>query len=233
MMLRDYNVKPFQPGPVTNIVTGKEIDSSVIDGLLSAADKGDVQYTKFVEDRLINESKSFFDTITKNKINTGIEKKKTRSKKVDILLEEKQAFGVMVSKCNSKEEAFSCPMTSLPLSIANPDGFLYSSDKAKFRNDLISDAQSEQALTDAIWIIDMGYAIRQIKPRETYKQFCGDLLDWSLPHEAHFPKTVVMAVDNYKKESTKDGERKSRRGGKMRENIFMFQGLIRKCRREK
>ena len=85
MMLRDYNVKPFQPGPVTNIVTGKEIDSSVIDGLLSAADKGDVQYTKFVEDRLINESKSFFDTITKNKINTGIEKKKTRSKKVDIV----------------------------------------------------------------------------------------------------------------------------------------------------
>ena len=48
-------------------------------------------------------------------------KKKETFKKFDVLLEEKKAFGIMVSKCQSKEEAFSYPMTSLPKSIANPN----------------------------------------------------------------------------------------------------------------
>lgn len=77
----------------------------------------------------------------------------------------------MVSKCQSKEEAFSYPMTSLPLSIANPNGSLYGSDKAKFRNYLISDFYSLEPEYEARWIIDCGQAIRQVNPRDTYGEF--------------------------------------------------------------
>ena len=35
-------------------------------------------------------------------------------------------------------EAFSYPITSLPISIASPDSSLYQSDKAGFRNHIIS-----------------------------------------------------------------------------------------------
>ena len=45
----------------------------------------------------------------------------------------------MVSKCTSKEEAFTFPMTTLPLSIAKPNGALCSGDKAKLRNELIGE----------------------------------------------------------------------------------------------
>ena len=90
---------------------------------------------------------------------------KVESKKLDILMEEKKAFGMMVSKCESKEEMFSYPMTSLPLSIANPDGSLYSLDKAKFRDNLIGDNYSTEPGMGAAWIFYCGHAIRQVKSK--------------------------------------------------------------------
>ena len=94
-------------------------------------------------------SKSILEPIKKIKIDTGVKEAKVEnSTKVDISIEEKKAFGMMVSKCESKEEEFSYPMT-LPLSIANTNGFLYSSEKAKFRNDLIDDCYSTVPETNA------------------------------------------------------------------------------------
>ena len=94
----------------------------------------------------------------------------------------------MVSKCQSKEEAFSYPMTSLPKSIANPNGSLYGSDKAKFCNYLIGDFFSLDHKYEAHWIIDCGQAIRQVDLRDTYREFFCDLLDWMLPDKNFLPK---------------------------------------------
>ena len=212
--LHDYNAEPFQSGPARNLVTGKEVENDIVNGLLSAEERGDKQYKQFVSDRFVSGKKSFFDSITKNNINTGVEKKVKRAKKVDILLEEKQAFGIIISKCKTKEEGFSYPMTSLPLSIANPNGSMYSADKSKFRNNLIGSFFTEKGNSNALWIIDAGYAIRQIKPQETYKQYFQDLLEWILPDDNLNPSSVVIAVDDYRKHSTKEGERRSRRDGK-------------------
>lgn len=212
--LHEYNSDPFKPGPVTNIVTGKEISEDVVQALINAPEKGDMQYKKFVSERLVTGKVSFFHPVKKNNINTGIEKKKKNSKKVDILIEEKQAFGVMISKCKSKEEAFSYPITSLPLSIANPNGTLYSADKAKFRNFLIGSSTHNKCNYDATWIIDLGYAIRQIKPKDTYKEYYNDLLEYVLPGKLLRPSSLVIAVDEYRKYSTKEGERRNRRDGK-------------------
>ena len=130
----------------------------------------------------------------------------------------------MIAKCKSKEEAFSYPITSLPLSIANPDGSLYSSNKAQFRNLLISQSVIDSTLLDAMWIIDAGYAIRQVNPKDTYKEYYTDLLSWMLPERTSRPSSVVIAVDDYRTESVKDGERRKRRGGEDREEECMLQG---------
>ena len=115
--LQDYNDEPFKPGPARNLVTGKEIDVAVINGLLSAPEKGDRKYKAFTRDVFVTGAKKIFDTISKNKIDTGIVVKKTKCKIIDVLREDKQAFGLIISKCGSKEEGFSFPMFYYPLSI--------------------------------------------------------------------------------------------------------------------
>ena len=127
--LDDHNAEPFASGAARNLVTVKEINPVVIDGLLGAAEKGDKKYKTFIEERLIKGEKSIFTPIKRANIKTGNECKTKKLKKEILLIEEKQAFGVMVAKCKSIKEAVSFPITSVPLSISNPDGTLYSSEK--------------------------------------------------------------------------------------------------------
>ena len=211
--LRDYNAKPFKPGPVRNIVSGKEIDEDIIKGLLGATEKCDERYQKFIQERLVTGNISFYSPIKKNNIRTGRELQKKTSKKVDILKVERQAFGVIISKCKSLDDAFSFPITSLPLSVGNPNGTLYQSDKAKFRNYIIGLPFDNKYHYDAMWIFDAGHAIRQVKPRDTYREYYTDLLKWILPEREARASSVVITTDDYRADSTKERERRSRRGG--------------------
>ena len=166
-----------------------------------------------VEERLVSGTKSFYHIIAQNKIERGTETKTKPSKKIDVLIEEKKALGFAAS-CESKAEAFSYPLTHYPLNIANPNGTLYNGDKASFRNYLISNSIASAPPLHATWIIDAGYAIRQVKVRDRYDQFFEDLLDWMLPEEIFQPSNLVIAIDEYISESTKDDERRRRREGK-------------------
>lgn len=56
--------------------------------------------------------------------------------------------------------------------------------------------------------------MKRTKQREKYKDYFNDLLNWMTPDTRYSPKKLVMAVDVYSKESTKELETKSRRGGK-------------------
>lgn len=60
---------------------------------------------------------------------------------------------------------------------------------------------------NSAWIIDSGHAIRQVQPRKT-------LLKWMVPDISTTPCKLIIAVDNYLKESTKELERRDRRNGK-------------------
>ena len=134
------------------MVTGKEINPVVIDGLLGAAEKGDKKYKTFIEERLIKREKSIFTPIKRANIKTGNECKTKKLKKEIVLIEEKQAFGsLMVAKCKSIKEAFSFPITSVSLSISNPDGTLYSSEKSRFRNNLIGTSIMDKYAYNVIW----------------------------------------------------------------------------------
>ena len=122
--LVDYNVHSFGPGPVQNFANGKEIDINIIQELLDAGKTGDDKaYVNFANERPVEGKKTIFDTIRKCCIKTGIEMRKIKkTKEVSVLTEDKQAFGTIVAKATSLYEAFTYPITSIPLSTATPCG---------------------------------------------------------------------------------------------------------------
>ena len=61
--IENYNVKLFDDSHVNNLVYGQEIDSKVVEGLIDAPNKGEKQFQKFVNERLVSGKKSFFSTI--------------------------------------------------------------------------------------------------------------------------------------------------------------------------
>ena len=104
--LLDYGIDPFGTGPSQNLVTGKEIDGDLVKGLLGAAKTGNKAYLNFVNQRLVEGNKTLFNPIPKINLMTGMETKKRKSKEVSVLTEDKQAFGIIISKAASLEEAF-------------------------------------------------------------------------------------------------------------------------------
>ena len=155
----------------------------------------------------------FFEPITKMKLNTGIKKKKKKPRAIEVLKEDKQAFGLLVAKSISQEEAFNHPLTSLPLSIATCDGKLYQADKSEFRNLLIKDSLSTttEKPMNCAWLVDGMASIRTLNPVATYKGFADSLITFLSSLTANSSPTVVGLInDCYLEKSTKDCTRSGR-----------------------
>ena len=105
--LRDYGTNPFSSGPPRNISSGREIEDYIVNDMSRALEIGMKQFKAFVEDRLVQGTVSFFSPVKKNKLQTGIKKQKKTPKAVEILKEDCQAFGTIISKSLSLENIFS------------------------------------------------------------------------------------------------------------------------------
>ena len=122
---------------------------------------------------------------------------------------EDRAFSAILPRCKSEEEVFSFPITSYPLSIAKPNGGIYQGDKTTFRDCLIGKQHNDnQYLYDAAWIFDAGYVLQQIKPEETYRDFCRAVLTWMVTtcKDAR-PSSIVIVVEDYRTYSIKETDR--------------------------
>ena len=146
------------------------------------------------------------------KLNAGTVKKKKAFKAVYILKEDRQAFGLIVTKAVTLEEEFSYPITSVPLSIATPKGYLRQSDKASLCNLLISKFEdvSNSCPKNAAWFVDGLVAVRTLKLKKTYKEYIQGILH-SLELQADSsPCLIGMINDTYRERTIKDGTRKDR-----------------------
>jgi hypothetical protein len=115
LMQLDKYFDPFLDGPARHMKTGVEINDDV--GLMLSDEYGEQRYQKIVNTRLKatgEERVNFFDKITKPKIKTGMEKDKRETKAVNVIKEDRQAFGLLVEKATSPEEAHSYPLTTVP-----------------------------------------------------------------------------------------------------------------------
>ena len=72
-----------------------------------------------------------------------------------------------------------------------------------------------------MWIFDAGHAIRQVKPMDMYKKYYAELMSWILPERAAWPSSVVIATDDYRADSTKEGNRRSRRGSDEGRRVYL------------
>ncbi|MAG85790.1 MAG: hypothetical protein CMB97_00015 [Flavobacteriaceae bacterium] len=210
--LKGYGVDPFSCDPPKCFSTGIEIDHLVVTDMLKASETGNEAFLTFVSERLVAGSKSFFAPIKRLKLNTGIVAKKKTIKAISVLKEDCQAFGLIVSKSLSLEEAFRFPITTFPLSIATPEGNLRQSDKASFRNFLIvqSKSSTNNVPLHAAWFIDGMAAVRSLKSKATYREWIKGLLKFLQPPDELKPCLVGMINDTYQQKSVKAGTRRDR-----------------------
>ena len=114
----------FSDGPARSITSGEKIDENIVNELLGADRTGEQCYNEFVTQRLVTGVKSFFDPIKRNKLRTGLTKEKIQNKQISVLKEDRQAFGILISKTATLDEAFQYPLTTVPLSIAETNSSL-------------------------------------------------------------------------------------------------------------
>ena len=112
-------------------------------------------------------------------------------------------------------EAFSHCITSLPLSVATPDGELRQSDKASLRNFLNNEAGATSKIIPkkAAWFVDGMAAVRSLKPKETFEEWIDTLLRFITPLDGAEATVTGMINDTYTAYSTKAGTRKKRGEG--------------------
>ena len=189
----------FSDGPAVSISSGTEIDHATIKNILGSTNTGNECYKTFISKRLITGSMTVFDVIPRNNLNTGIKIAKKPLRKLSLVQEDCQAFGVLVGKAATLEEAFHHPLIfTVPLRIVETATDLRSSDKAGFCNFILKEsaATKRQYLKNAKWIIDGTAAIRTIKPEARYKEFFQKVLQVVLPPKDANHVTLEVVMDN-------------------------------------
>ena len=206
---------PFE-GPAHTLATGVQIAPEIVTGLLTARSTGEEMHRKFYSDRLLSPEIDYFQPIKRSNIKTGLEKKKKTTKALSVLKEDRQALGLIVSKCQNKREAFCHCLTKYPLAIATPDGKLYQpGSKANFRNHLIKQAEANvmSPPRGGTVIYDGMAVIRASKPAATWGHYMADQLKAFTPPSAWHVQQTVIVFDIYiddQEYSIKDSERQER-----------------------
>lgn len=115
--------------------------------------------------------------------------------------EEKQAFGPLVGKATTPNEAHSHPLTTVPLALASPDRDLRQGSKASLCNYLMdgANAVTTTSPTGADWIIDGLAAVKSVAPRPTWGKYVDAYLSFCTPPKTMTAAKVIVVMDTYGK----------------------------------
>ena len=214
-------LNPFDDQAARNYKTGEIISEKVINGLLGCSALGEELFQKFIKERLApvnpddpdrTERVSFFAPLKNPNLDTGLKPEKKTAKVINVLKEDKQAFGLLVGKSTSLTEAHSYPLTSVPLALASPDGDLRQSAKSSLRNHLmdVTNAVEENPLLSATWIVDGMAVIRSMNPKVNWGKFCEAFIDNCMPPENLVPAKLEIVMDTYDEGRIKEMTQKRR-----------------------
>ena len=128
-----------------------------------------------------------------------MEKPKKTLKVVNILKEEKQAFGALVGKATTAREAHSYPLTSVPLALATEESGLRQGAKALLHNYLIEETKAEESEPPirADWLIDGMAAVQAVPLKSTWLEYAESLLQFCMPPATYSPVRVAIVMDTY------------------------------------
>ena len=130
----------------------------------------------------------------------------------DILKEDCQAFGTIIAKALTLDEAFQYPITSFPLSVTTLDGDLHQSEKASLRHFFInnSNATTNCKPQKASWFTDGLAAGQSLKSKDIYGEWIENSICFITPPEAAECLLAGMVNDAYQEQSTKNNTRDKR-----------------------
>ena len=83
------------------------------------------------------------------------------------------------------------------------------------------------------WIVDAGYALMPVIPRDTYRRSFNNLFRWILPDRTLKAAEILIKVDEYRKDITKKGENKIDGMGKTMGRVFLSLIWSKKMPKEK
>ena len=200
-----YGIDPFSNDARRHLPTGKIIEGAFFSEIIRAPEMVLPQHKTFMNDRLIKGTVKSYTPVKKNKLNTGTKKMKRSRKAEDILKEDCQVFGTIISRALTLGEGFQYPFTSVPLSIATLDGDLRQSEKGSLRNSLIynSKATTNCIPEKASWLIDGLAAVQSLKSKDTYGEWIESLIHFITPLEVTECLLVGMVNNTYRELNTK------------------------------
>ena len=206
-----------------HIKSGAVIDDTIVHGLLRSNETGEALLKTFIDERLIStgdERGSIFKPVKNPMIKTGLQKPKKVEKAVNVLKEEKQAFGLLVGKSTTAEEAHSFPLTSVPLALASPEGTLRQSNKSGFRNHLIEEGNAveyfcyhviEDSHCSMKSVPSRGdWIIRSVTVRNNWRDYGEAFLAFCCPPINTEPNAVIIVMDTYGENRVKEITQKGR-----------------------
>ena len=200
---------PFLNTSARHLKTGEEIDVNIVSDLLSSTEIGNGMFTEFAEEKMkAPEEKriDFFASIPKSKIRNGLEKVKVKNNTLDMIKEDRQAFGLLMGDFQTPSKALKYPLTIVSLTLAEPDETLrQQSTKATLRRFLYkkSDAIYKETPEEADWLVDGMAAVAAVAPQETYKDFADATLSYCKPKDVACPKSLTIIFDSYNSTSIK------------------------------
>ena len=216
-LMEDSWINPFRSDQdsLVSLATAAMPPMEIAHDLMNASKVGEEAFEAFRTRRLENNTVDFFATLKKQKLKTfsDVYTKKVTCKGKEIVLKaDRNLFGhiIVVAQTRKLEmkKVLSYPLGPIPWVLANADGSLRKTGKAKFMNDIAQNVPVVEVFTEKSACIVDGMSIVQ-KLDGNQKTF-GDIAKTVLKiviHEGDKCDRVDVVFDVYREGSIKDAER--------------------------
>lgn len=219
-------INPFreEQDGLVNIATGADVPEDILKDLMSAKTTGEEAYQNFQHERIENDRPDAVDFFAKMKkqnlktfANIGTKKLSCKGKEV-IMKGDRNLFGRMIVIAQTRQldmrEVLAHPLGPVPWSLANGDGSLRKTDKAKLLNYIGQKVPPAENVPDgSTYIIDGMSVIQKLNGRnQTFGAIAKSVLKTVL-QEASKSKRIDVVFDVYLESSIKNAERIKRGSG--------------------
>ena len=211
---------------LVNLATAAMATTDIANDLVNSSKIGEAAYQEFKINRLEKDEDSrsdFFATMRKQKLKTfcDLHTKKVKCKGREIVLKaDRTLFGHMIVVAQSREidmkPILSHPLGPIPWALANGDGSLRKTDKAKFMNDTTTQnvPVAETIPDQSACIVDAMSIIQKLDGNgKTFQDLAKSALKMVIREGGDNSERVDVVFDVYRESSIKDTERVNRGAG--------------------
>ena len=220
-------INPFREyqDNLVNLATAAMATTDIANDLVNSSKIGEAEYQEFKINRLGKDEATrsdFFATMRKQKLKTfcDLHTKKVKCKGREIVLKaDRNLFGHMIFVAQSREidmkQVLSHPLGPIPWALANGDGPLRKTDKAKFMNDTTQNVPVAETIPDqSACIVDAMSIIQKLDGNgKTFQDLAKSALKMVIREGGDNSERVDVVFDVYRESSIKDTERVNRGAG--------------------